>query len=90
MSCEVEQAIKQMVPSKSLRPDDMLPIFYQKLWHAVGPDVIKGVLSCLNLGQLLRSINHTNIIDSKPSSLTLCPNPRMPLSQVVSSLIMSL
>ena len=62
MSYEVEQAIKQMVPSKSLGPDDLLPVFYQKHWHAVGPDVIKSVLSWLNLGQLLWSIDHTHII----------------------------
>ena len=48
MSCEVEQAIKQMAPSKFQGPDGMPPIFYQKHWQVMGPDVIKGVLSCLN------------------------------------------
>jgi hypothetical protein len=62
MSCEVEQAIKQMAPSKSLGLDGMPPIFDQKHWLVVGLDVIKGVLSCLNSGQLLQSINHTHII----------------------------
>jgi hypothetical protein len=59
---EVEQAIKQMSPSKAPGPDGMPPIFYQKYWHVLGSDVISAVLSCLNSGCLLKSINHTFII----------------------------
>uniref|UniRef100_A0A2N9J7Z2 Reverse transcriptase domain-containing protein n=1 Tax=Fagus sylvatica TaxID=28930 RepID=A0A2N9J7Z2_FAGSY len=58
---EVEQAIKQMSPSKAPGPDGMPPIFYQKYWHVLGSDVISAVLSCLNSGCLLKSINHTFI-----------------------------
>jgi hypothetical protein len=58
---EVEQAIQQMAPSKAPGPDGMPPIFYQKYWHVVGSDVTTAVLSCLNSGSLLKSINHTFI-----------------------------
>jgi hypothetical protein len=58
---EVEQAIHQMTPSKAPGPDGMPPIFYQKYWHVIGSDVITAVLSYLNLGCLLKSINHTFI-----------------------------
>ena len=58
---EVESAIKQMAPSKAPGPDGMPPIFNQKYWHVVGNDVTSAVLSCLNSGSLLKSINHTFI-----------------------------
>ena len=58
---EVEQAIKQMAPSKAPGPDSMPSIFYQKYWHVVGSDVITTMLSCLNSSCLLKSINHTFI-----------------------------
>jgi hypothetical protein len=58
---EVEDALKQMAPLKALGPDGLPPLFYQKFWPVVGPDVTRGVLSCLNSGQLLTSINHTFI-----------------------------
>ena len=58
---EVELAIKQMAPTKAPGPDGMPPVFYQKYWHVVGSDVTKAVLSCLNSGRILHSINHTFI-----------------------------
>ncbi len=58
---EVEQAIKQMAPSKAPGPNGMPSIFYQKYWHVVGSDVITTMLSCLNSSCLLKSINHTFI-----------------------------
>ena len=67
---EVEQAIKQMSPSKAPGPDGMPPIFYQKYWNVLGSDVISTVLSCLNFGCLLKSINHT--------FLTLIPKVKNP------------
>ncbi|KAL0434482.1 UNVERIFIED_CONTAM: LINE-1 retrotransposable element O protein [Sesamum latifolium] len=39
MSEEVLNALKQMHPLKSPGPDGMSPIFYQKYWSLVGPDV---------------------------------------------------
>ena len=50
-----------MAPSKALGPNGMPPIFYQKYWHVVGQDVTNVVLSYLNSGCLLKSINHTFI-----------------------------
>ncbi len=58
---EVDQALKQMAPLTAPGPDGLPPLFYQKYWHVVGPDVTKGVLSYLNSGQVLSSINHTYI-----------------------------
>ena len=50
-----------MAPSKALGPNGMAPIFYQKYWHVVGQDVTNVVLSYLNSGCLLKSINLTFI-----------------------------
>ena len=58
---EVEIAIKQMAPTKAPSPDGMPSVFYQKYWHVVGNDVTNAVLSCLNSGRILKSINHTFI-----------------------------
>jgi hypothetical protein len=67
---EVELALKQMAPTKAPGPDGMPPVFYQKYWHVVGSDVTKAVLSCLNSGRILNSINHTFI--------TLIPKTKNP------------
>ena len=45
---EVEEALKQMVPLKTLGPDSMPPLFYQNYWSLVGDDVSKTILSRLN------------------------------------------
>ena len=39
----------------------MPPLFYQSYWPDVGTEVTHAVLSCLNSGSILRSINHTFI-----------------------------
>ena len=58
---EVELAIKKMAPLKALGSDGMPPLFYQTYWTYVGMDISQAVLSCLNFGSLLKSINHTFI-----------------------------
>ena len=58
---EVELAIKKMAPLKALGSDGMPPLFYQTYWTDVGMDISQAVLSCLNSGSLLKSINHTFI-----------------------------
>ena len=37
------------------------PLFYQTYWYDVGMDITQAVLSCLNSGSILKSINHTFI-----------------------------
>ncbi len=58
---EVETALRQMAPQTAPGPDGLPPVFYQSHWHLIGNDVIRGVLSSLNSGKLVCSINHTNI-----------------------------
>ena len=58
---EVDMALKQMAPLKATRPDGMLPIFYQHYWDSIGDNVSSVVLSCLNLGTIPTSLNHTFI-----------------------------
>lgn len=58
---EVEIAINDMAPLKALGLDGMPPLFYQTYWSEVGMDITQAVLSCLNSGSILKSINHTFI-----------------------------
>ena len=58
---EVELAIKEMAPLKATGPDGMPSLFYQTYWTKVGMDITQAVLSCLNSGSILKSINHTFI-----------------------------
>lgn len=37
-----------MQPHKTLRPDGMPPLFFQKYWHIVGDSIICTVAHCLN------------------------------------------
>ncbi|GMY20521.1 hypothetical protein FCV25MIE_15760 [Fagus crenata] len=67
---EVNVALKQMKPMTAPGADGLPPFFYQSQWSVIGEDVTRGVLSCLNSGKLIRSINHTNI--------TLIPKVKSP------------
>ena len=58
---EVDYAIKEMVPIKAPGSDGMPSLFYQIYWIDVGMDVSQAVLSSLNNGSLLKSVNHTFI-----------------------------
>ena len=57
----MEIAIKDMAPLKAPGPNCMPLLFYQTYWSDVGMDITQTVLSCLNSGSILKSINHTFI-----------------------------
>ena len=59
---EVRVALFQMGPTKALGPDGMNALFFQKLWHIVGEDVVMTILDFLNNGHVLPEINHINIV----------------------------
>ena len=67
---EVEDALKQMHPTKAPGPDGMSAIFFQKYWYIVGNDVICMVLNVLNSNMSMVEINKTNI--------TLVPKTKNP------------
>ena len=58
---EVGRALHQMHPTKAPGPDCMSPIFYQKYWDIVGPNVIDCVLNTLNIGVMPYGLNETYI-----------------------------
>ena len=58
---EVDCAIKEMAPLKAPGPDGMPPLFCLTYRTEVGMDVSQAVLSNLNSGSLLKSVNHTFI-----------------------------
>ena len=58
---KVEFAIKEIALLKAPGLDGMPPLFYQTYWSEVGMDISQAVLSSLNSGSLLKSINHTFI-----------------------------
>ena len=67
---EVEVAIKQMAPLKSLGPDGMPPLFYQNYWSLIGSDVTHSIIHYLNSGVLPQSLCH--------SFITLIPKVKNP------------
>ena len=58
---EVASAIKDMAPLKAPGSDGMPPLFYHTYWSDIGMHISQAVLSCLNSGFLLKSINRTFI-----------------------------
>jgi len=61
MRREIEPTLKQMVPTKALRPNSFCPLFYQKYWSTVGTDVCRLVPGVLNRGDMPKNLNHTII-----------------------------
>ena len=59
-----------MAPLRAPGLDGMPPLFFQTFWSDIGLDVSEAVLSCLNSGTILKSINHT--------FLTLIPKVKNP------------
>ncbi|XP_042942922.1 uncharacterized protein LOC122277108 [Carya illinoinensis] len=58
---EVEEALRQMVPLKSLGPDGFGACFYQSHWNQVADEVCVAVLSTLNGNSWLPKLNYTFI-----------------------------
>lgn len=61
-SDEVLAALSQMAPLKSLRPDGLPAVFFQKYWHLVGANITTCVLDFLNLHRLPHALNYTFIV----------------------------
>ena len=59
---EVQQALKQMPPTKAPSPDGMPPLFYQKFWSPSGDCVTQAVLNFLNHGITPPDFNDTHIV----------------------------
>ncbi|XP_050248972.1 uncharacterized protein LOC126696245 [Quercus robur] len=59
---KVKNAVKQMYPLKSPRPDGMPPLFYQHFWSKIGGVVTSTVLAFLNSGIIPPNFNHTHIV----------------------------
>ncbi|KAL0295205.1 UNVERIFIED_CONTAM: LINE-1 retrotransposable element O protein [Sesamum radiatum] len=59
---EVTKALFQMAPLKSPGPDGMSPLFFQKFWHIVRPDVTRCVLNLLNSFIMPPGMNSTHIV----------------------------
>ena len=58
---EVWQALKQMHPTKFPGSDSMSPIFYQRYWDVVGPQVVDYVLQILRTSIMPNGLNSTYI-----------------------------
>lgn len=58
---EVKQAMFQMHPDKSPKPDGMTPGFFQKHWSIVGQDVVDLVRQFFQSGTFSHSLNGTNV-----------------------------
>ena len=86
---EIEAALKQMQPTKSLGPDGMPAIFYQKYWDIVSNDVVSMVLNVLNSNISMADINKTFItLIPKTNNPTKMTNFRpISLSNVIYKLI---
>ena len=59
---EVKVALFQIGLTKAPRPDGINALFFQKIWHVVGDNVVLAVLDFLNNGIMLPEINHINIV----------------------------
>ena len=58
---EVLQALVQMHPTKSPGSDGVSPIFYQKYWDVIGPQVVQCVIHTLRIGIMPQGVNDTYI-----------------------------
>jgi hypothetical protein len=77
---EVNQALFQMHPLKSLGPDGFGASFYQTHWQIVGDEVRKAVLDFLNFGVLDHAINSTFIALIPKTSNASCVSEFRPIN----------
>ncbi|KAK6121388.1 hypothetical protein DH2020_044870 [Rehmannia glutinosa] len=71
-SDEVKKAIFSMGPLKAPGPDGFQPIFFQKNWDIVGPDLVDMALNILNNGQSIGDFNNTHVVLIPKSSQPRC------------------
>lgn len=71
---EIREALFQIEGSTASGPDGLPPLFFQRFWSIVGPDVSSVILSFLNFGRILKKINFTHVSlipkEKKPSEMT--------------------
>ena len=59
---KIKAALFQMGSIKAPRPNGMNTLFYQKLWHIVGDNVVNAILEFLNTGHMEPDLNYTHIV----------------------------
>ncbi|GAU47759.1 hypothetical protein TSUD_387180 [Trifolium subterraneum] len=67
---EIQQALFQMHPDKSPRPDGFNPTFYQRFWEQCSDDIFSVASTWLERGYFPTSLNETNIC-----LIPKCDNP---------------
>ncbi|GAU22462.1 hypothetical protein TSUD_123490 [Trifolium subterraneum] len=67
---EIQQALFQMHPDKSLGPDGFNPYFYQRFWEHCSDDIFSAASTWLERGYFPTSLNETNIC-----LIPKCDNP---------------
>ena len=77
---EVEEALKQMHPFKSLGPNGFAVGFYQGLWPIVGLEVYTAMLDFLSSGTLDPAINNTFIALIPKKNDSICVTDYHPIS----------
>lgn len=62
VALEMEQAVREMFPTKAPEPDGFPAMFYQNYWSTVGPKTIASCLEILNSKMSIQDWNATNIV----------------------------
>lgn len=59
---EVETALADMHPCKSLGPDGFPALCYKKYWNFIGDNICEVVLNFLNNGFMPEGLNYTHVV----------------------------